>query len=530
MPQERILVAEDQDDVRRMCLRTLKLVGYDVTGVGSGREAIDLASKEPFDLLVTDLKMPRMGGLEAYREIHEFQPGITAVVMTGYGTMESAIEALQLGVSEFILKPFGSKKLVETVERALVKRRLQAENARLKTLIPLFELSQVFMSSVDLEAIPAHVVRIAKKESQADSASLMLLDEKGALRIHSALGLPADVVANTQKPAGEGIAGYAVTHREPVIVQGDLESDSRFGDIRPKSQIRSAISLPLIHKEKVLGVLNVSRIEDPTPFAEGDVELLSVLGSQAAIAIENARMFQEIQEAYQRLAELDYLKSEFINIAAHELRSPLAVVLAYATLLEGEATGTMHEHLGQLVQAAQQLRSIIDDMISLQAVDAGQAEVELKRVEIADVVDDAYDDLHLLAERKNQTITVDLPGDLSPVRADAQKLYLILTNLLSNAIKFTPEEGSIRITAREDGDRVLTSISDTGIGIAEEELSRIFERFYQVEDSLRRKHGGIGLGLAIAREMAELMDGQIELESKPGEGSRFTIILPKAQP
>jgi len=526
MPQERILVAENEPEVRRMCLRSLQFAGYDPVGVADGREAVQRSHQERFDLLVTDIMMPNMSGLEAYRAIREFHPDMAAVIMTGFGTMESAIEALRLGAYEFVLKPFRPDELNAAVERALARQRLERENARLRALIPLFDLSRIFMSSVDLAVVPKHVVRIARQEMNADSASLMLLNSRGELVIHSAEGLDENIIGKVTQRADEGIAGYVITHREPAVLQGDVRDDARFAPGYQSRPIASAISLPLIHQDRVLGVLNVAKhAEGSAPFQEGDVEFLSVLGSQAAVALENARMFREIQDAYERLAELDYLKSEFINIAAHELRSPLAVVLAYATLLEEEATGPMREHLAQVVQAAMQLKSIIDEMVSLQRIDTGQEPIRMTDVDTAAVAAAALDELRLLAERRRHHVTLDFPPDLPTARADEQLLHLILGSLLSNALKFTPEEGSIRVSGNYDDDYVTIAVSDTGVGIAPEELDRIFQRFYQVEDSLRRKHGGIGLGLAIAREMAELIGGTIGVESEVSKGSTFYLTL-----
>lgn len=529
MAQIKILLAEDEPEVRLFCLRVLTLAGYELVAASDGQEAIDRARAEQFDLLVTDMNMPHVSGLDAYRTIRSFQPDLAGVVMTGFGTMEAAIEALRLGISEFVLKPFQPAELREAVARALARQHLERENARLKALIPLYELSRVFMSSVDLAEVPKHIVRIAREEMQADSASLMLLNEQGELTIHSAVGLPDEVIAKTRQKADEGVAGYVLSRREPLVLQGNLETDPRFGGLRHTGRVASsAISLPIIYKDRPLGVLNVSRTSESRPFNEGDVELLSVLGSQAAVAIENARLFREIQDAYQRLAELDRLKSEFISIASHELRSPLAVILAYAALLEEESTGAMREHLDQVVQAAMQLKSIIDEMVSLRRLDAQEARVVIVALDVESVVMSVLVELRPLAEGKRQRLVVDLPEGLPRVKADQQVLQLILGNLLSNAIKFTPEEGLIHISARSDDERVVISVRDTGIGIPEEELPRIFERFYQVGDSLRRRHGGIGLGLAIAREMAELIDGQISVASEVGRGSTFSLSLPQA--
>lgn len=528
MAHEKVLLADDENDVRDMCARTLKMAGYQVVAVRDGQEAVERASQEQFDLLLTDLKMPRLSGLDACRKIRASHPDLPAIVMTGFGTMELAIEALQLGVSEFVLKPFRPQALQDAVDRALLKQRLQRENARLKALIPLFELSRVFMSPGDLNVIPQHVVRIAQMELRADSASLMLLNGNDELTIHSAVGLPPDVVANTRQRADQGIAGYAIKHREPVILQGDVRCDPRFRTLERGEQVKSAICLPLIRQDNVLGVLNISRTREDAPFTEGDVELLSVLGSQAAIALDNARLFREIEQAYQRLTELDYLKSEFLSIAAHELRSPLAVILAYAAILEDEATGPIREHLIQVVEAAMQLKSIIDDMVSLRQIDTGEAQVKLADVNIATTIQEVLANTGILAKRKGQRITVDVPDSLPLAHTDAEILYLILSSLISNAVKFTPEGGAIHIAAQSEGNRLVIQVTDTGIGIPEDELENIFQRFYQVADSLRRQYGGIGLGLAIAREMANLIGGRIWAESQVEQGSTFYLSLPQA--
>lgn len=533
MSYERILVADDEHDVCRMCVRVLELAGYRAVGVNSGQDAVERATAETFDLLLTDLKMPKMGGLEAYQRIREINPDVAAVVMTGFGTMESAIEALRLGCSGFVLKPFRPDELTAAIDRALARARLEQENVRLKTLIPLYDLSRVFMSTADLDTISKHIVRLARREMRADTASLMLLNDRDELVIHSAEGLPEDIVRNARTRVGRGIAGQVVARKEPVILHGNLADDERFEGTYQLDETASAISLPLIHKDEILGVLNVARLGvggqsgGSAQFGNGDLELLSVLGSQAAVAIENARLFAEIQAAYNRLAELDDLKSEFISIASHELRSPLAVVLSYATLLEDEASGPMREHLGQVVQSAMQLKSIIDEMVSLRRIDTGNSQVEIVRVEPAVVVARVLDDLRLLADRKNQDLCIDLE-DAPAVAADEQVLHLILSNLISNAIKFTKARGSIRVHAMVEKEHITLAIRDTGIGIPGDELERIFHRFYQVEDSLRRTHEGIGLGLAIAREMAELISGQISVESEVGQGSTFYLRLPRA--
>jgi len=526
MPNERILVAEDERDLRRMCQRALELAGYETVGVADGREAIAAAQREPFDVLVTDIKMPDVGGLDAFSAIRAFRPDLTSVVMTGFGTLETAMQAIRLGVYEFVLKPFRPDELTSAVERALARRRAERESARLSALIPLFDLSRVFMSSVDLEAVPKHVVRIAREALGADTASLMLIADGQVLRMHAREGQGADTDAMDGPAIGEGTAGRAVSTRQPVSVEGDLSADPWAVFAYGSAQVSSAVSVPLLTKETAVGVLSVARFGQQPPFSPLDVEFLTLLASQAAIALENARLFSEIQGAYNRLAELDELKGEFLNIAAHELRSPLAVILAYATLLEDEATGPMRDHLAQVVQGGMQLKSIIDEMVSLQHIDTGAPQLHITDVHLPTAVGEVVGDMRLLAQRRQVTIQVSIPEDLAAVRADEQLLRLILNSLVSNAVKFSRDGGIVEIRAVPDGENhIAVEVSDNGVGIPDEEIERIFERFYQVEPSLRRKHGGIGLGLAIAREMAALIDAQITVSSTVNVGSTFALHL-----
>ncbi len=531
MSKATILLVDDEEAIRRICVDALRQANYDVVEARTGFEAIEVArhlSPDALDLLVTDLRMPDMDGLQVTHEIRRDHPDLVVVVMTGYGTLESALQALKEGVSEFVLKPFRPGELVDAIVRALHTRQLEHENVRLQTLLPLFDLSRLLMSTPDLQAIPRHVVRIAREEMRADSASLMLLDAQGKLTIRAAEGLPPEVIVETHQRADEGIAGHVLTHREPLVLQGDLNDDPRFASVSHQSGVHSAISLPLIHQDRALGVLNVSRREEASPFTEGDVEFLSVLAGQAAVALENARLFQESQDAYRRLAELDHLKSEFISIASHELRTPLAVLLAYATLSEAEASGPIRDHLEQVRTSAMQLKAIIDEMVSLRRIDTGEAQVRLSDVAIAATVSDVVQEFAPMAHQEGIDLRTEIPDELIVARADEQVVRLILSNLLSNAIKFTPLGGTVTILIHQERGRVVLDVEDTGIGIPEEEMEQIFGRFYQIEDSLRREHGGIGLGLAIAREMAELIDGTLSVRSLIGRGSIFSLSLPGA--
>jgi signal transduction histidine kinase len=233
-----------------------------------------------------------------------------------------------------------------------------------------------------------------------------------------------------------------------------------------------------------------------------------------------------LQRAYDELAELDRLKSDFVSIASHELRTPLAVILGYASFLREEFSGEAGEQVGIVLQSAMRLRSIIDDMVNLRHVDTGEAQLDREIFSMTELINEVSGEFSQFAKAKQQTLSVDLPDDPLKIDADRQKVYLSIANLLSNAIKFTPSKGRVQVSARRKGEEIWVVVMDTGVGIPQRDYERIFNRFYQVEPSLTRRYEGMGLGLSIAKSMVELHGGRIWVESIVGKGSRFTIVLP----
>lgn len=526
MAGESILVADDEPDVLDVAVRTLTRERYKVTGVASGAAAVDKAQEEHYDLLVADVKMPGMSGLRAFRLIKAFSPDIIGLIITGFGTLEMAIEAVRLGVNAFILKPFGPDELSAAVGRALAGRRLAQENARLRALLPVHELTTALVATTDLNALAAQVVELAARETGARSCSLLLLDAaKQELYLAATCADGAPLAVRPRYKLGQGIAGWVAQSGEPMHVEGALASDGSVALFTGSGE-GSAVCLPLAVKGRTIGVISLHKDPGASPFTEADNELLSILAGGAAVAIENARLFTDLQSAYERLAELDHRKSEFISVAAHELRAPLASVITYATLMEDNPGPIAREHLHVILGAATRLQLLLDDMLNLRNLDAGATVLRPRPVVVADAVQEAVGALAHLASAREQELHVDVRPDLPPAFADPAKLQVILLNLIANAIKFTPDGGEITVDATHEGGTLLISVRDTGIGIPESEQERVFESFYQVADSLRREQGGLGLGLPIAKGMVELHGGHIRVESEVGRGSTFSFTLP----
>ncbi|MGQ9628023.1 MAG: ATP-binding protein [Anaerolineae bacterium] len=515
MPKEKVLVVDDEPDILDLCIRSLEAEGYNVKAVDGGLKAIELARREHFDLVLTDICMPDIGGLETTKAIKKIDNSTICITMTGYSTMDTAIEALKLGVDEYLLKPFLPDELCRAVSKAMDKERLRRENARLRALIPLFELNKSLMAATEVSEVLELAVKFAQEETEAYFAFLWP---------SNSIGRPVCFPPEPRLPHQESFIHAVV---DKVAREGEQLTLKPDDPLLEKAGFQSLIATPLRTPDRLVGVLLVAKNMDEEDFAPGDAELLSVLGGQVAIAIENALLFGEIQKAYDELKKLDRLKSEFINIAAHELRTPLAILMGYASILEEEATGEDRERLEILMRNAMRLRTLINDMLDLDGLETGRHRFRLESFSLAEAISSAMHDLSLMARDKGHEVLINLPDDLPEICADRRKFNLVLLNLLSNAIKFTPPGGRIEIEARVEGDEVVVSVRDNGIGIPPEEQERIFDRFYQVGDSLTREQGGMGLGLSIAKGMVELCGGRIWVESEVGRGSTFIFTMPR---
>ena len=520
MASEQVLIVDDELDVLELCERILKAKGYQVSTAHNGYDAIDLAHQQRFDLLLTDIKMPGLSGLDIARALRKSDPGVICIAMTGYGTIDMVLDALKLGIDEFLLKPFTPDELSLTVFKATEKERLRKENFRLRSLIPLFELNETLMGTVDVQSVLQRLLEISQGETSATLTGLYTFEDTTIVPYQT-----CHEKANTSQasPPCEYLAKL-VYQQEQQLQFSTSDENQKYISLLQALGVESIIATPIKSKESNLGVLILGR--EDQPFAPGDGDFLSVLSSQAGIALENARLFTEIQVAYDELQKLDHMKREFINIAAHELRTPLTILMGYASVLEEETKGQSQDFVISITRNAMRLRSLIEDMLNLNYLESGVALLSTDHLHLPQVMQEIMKDMSLLADEKQLSVTIDIPPNFPAVIADRQKFDLIVMNLMHNAIKFTPESGQVVVKAQANEDNVVISISDTGIGIPPAELSRIFDRFYQVESSLTREHGGIGLGLAIVRGMVEVCGGDIHVESSKAKGTKFTFSLP----
>jgi signal transduction histidine kinase len=295
-------------------------------------------------------------------------------------------------------------------------------------------------------------------------------------------------------------------------------------------ETNSLLAVPLQIKNRCIGVLEAINKQEGGTFDQEDVEILTTLAAQAAVAIENAQLVGALRETYERLEGLDQLKSNVIAIASHELRTPLGLILGYATLLQEQLGEAAKPQLDAVSRAALRLKYIIETMLNMRYLETGQMELSPTYFDLRAEIQEACNDYRTIAQAKELALETDLPDVEMPTLADREKMRIVLDNLISNAVKFTPPGGQVRVAMRRRDDKVELTVTDTGIGIAPQELERIFDRFYQVEDHLTRRHEGLGLGLSTVKGLVELHGGRVWAESVLGRGSRFVVMLPVSPP
>jgi len=305
-----VLIVDDEQVIRELLTDALSDTGYGITCVDSGRGALDVMAREPIDLLLTDIMMPEMDGLKLIRHVRQDFPEVIPMVMTGYATLDTARAAFKEGAYDYVLKPFNITEVKIALENAFERKRLRDENARLHEITELLTISNSINTIHDERQLLDTVLKFALAKVRASRGSLMVFDTEDSkhLKIAASEGIDDEVVEQTVVNLGEGIAGWVAETAEPLLVT-DIENDPRFQGRShhfpdhsfvsvPLEQRESALALPMRTSKQVLGVLNVNRKSESTPFTEGDLKVLSILANQAASALENSRLFASLQDAY----------------------------------------------------------------------------------------------------------------------------------------------------------------------------------------------------------------------------------------
>ncbi|MEN8242100.1 MAG: GAF domain-containing sensor histidine kinase [Chloroflexota bacterium] len=396
----------------------------------------------------------------------------------------------------------------------------------------LIEISLSLNSTLEQDRILPSIIETASEVLDCEAVSILLYDEaSGELRFAASTDLDPEELEKISVPLDNSIAGTIFLHNTPQLINNVKRDQRHFDEVGKKVDFesRSLIGVPMRIRENVIGVIEGINKHDGT-FVMEDLDILSVIASQAAVAINNARMMSSLQQAYDDLAKLDKVKSDFIAIASHELRTPLTHILGYAQMLQDEATADGTAGAAQRVlKSATKLQTLVEDMTNMNMLETRTQELDLKPVAVQQMVVDIYKEMLTVFETKQIKVHFDLAKLPVMINADENKLGRAFYNAFNNAVNFTPEGGKVIVNVSHDAAHAHVSIKDSGPGIPAEELETIFDRFYQVESHMTRSFGGMGLGLPIARAMVELHGGRMWAESGgPGTGATILFTLPLA--
>lgn len=406
-----------------------------------------------------------------------------------------------------------------------------ATNERIDHLERLLEVVRGLTTAPDLETFLQTVISEATELTNSELASILEYDENASeLRFLAMQWFERDLLRPMSVPLDGSAAGWVFRKGQPLIIQ-DVRADQRHFkvvDRMTNHQTQSLVAVPLMVRGQVVGVLEALNKKDNTHYTEEDLTILETLGALAAQAMENVDLARKVRVARVELAELERLKTDFIAITSHELRTPLGLILGHSTFLRELAGEQFAEQLDTIIRNATKLKEIVENLSDVNNYQNGVARVRGDKVSVAKIVEDVISSFRTEAERRDIKLKTEAGESRYYVNADQGKITIALSNLVKNALQFTEPGGSVTVKVGEDSGYVKVTVTDDGIGIPSRELSRVFERFYQVETHLTRRYGGMGLGLSVAKAMIELHGGRIWAESS-GRGSTFTFLLPMRQ-
>jgi signal transduction histidine kinase len=440
-----------------------------------------------------------------------------------------------------LLQTFADQAVI-AIENVRLFRELDARTRELTRSVgelrALGEVGQAISSTLDLQTVLRTIVAQATQLAGTEAGVIYEYDEgrevfvpRATERLDAAV---VEAMVATPVRRGEGATGRLAEVQESVQIPDILAApaETRVRDILVRAGYRALLAIPLAREGRLIGGLTVIR-KTTGQFAPGIIDLLRTFATQSALAIQNARLFRELELKSRELEVASQHKSEFLASMSHELRTPLNAVIGFSdVLLEGmfgETNEKQTEYLRDILSSGQHLLSLINDILDLSKIEAGRMELDLADAHLPSAIDDALLLMRERAGRRGITLERTVSEDLGEIQADARKVKQVLLNLLSNAVKFTPEGGRIAVrAARVDGAAEI-SVSDTGVGIAPEDHDAVFEEFRQVGKA-ERKAEGTGLGLALCRKFVELHGGRIWVTSQLGAGSTFTFTLPLDHP
>jgi signal transduction histidine kinase/DNA-binding response OmpR family regulator len=548
----RILVVDDEPHVLQIFQELLAQRGYEVEVSSHGDDAIHRVTNGKFDLVLTDINLPGVDGLEVVRATKAADKDTCVILITGYASTTTAIDALRQGAYDYITKPFDLWETAKAIERGLESRFLVVENRRLvrsleeanhelqkheeilrrkieeatARLATLYTAGKEISASLSLSSTLELIVRQVGKLTGATMAAVYVHDSEHEEYVaEAATENILEHIPDLRFASGVGLHGQAVRSAQPVL-EPHLAGAVGTEEILERVGATGVLIVPLLSNERVIGAISAMNRGEGV-FTDVDRDALEMFASQASIAVTNAVL-------YERTKELDRLKSEFVAVVSHEVRTPLTSIKGSLELLGDERFHKLPAPQVELLQICQanteRLIGLINDILDFSKLEASRFTLNIEEADVSKIVTESVENIRSLAAMKKVAIDFHVEGTVGTVEADAMRVGQVITNLLGNAIKFSEEKTRVEVWARGEEELVTISVRDHGKGISQKDMDRLFQRFGQLDSSTTRKAGGTGLGLVISKGIVEQHGGRIWVESQVGSGSTFSFTLPRARP
>jgi len=521
---EKILVVDDEPGITLLCARLLKRAGYDVTAFTEVPPAYDFLRANSVDLLLVDIRMPEVDGFEVIKIAKKLQPDIAVLVMTGFGTVETAIQALRQGVDGLLLKPFEQGlELVDTVKQSLVDSEKKRDAARIQALRPLFNVTESLLSETRPDRLMDLIKTAIQGHLRCSHMGYYHFENEEKLILLTSNGVVFDPEKNK---ADVKLLKKIIAQENPLLVNVSGPGSKEFQAQLQKRGLGAAMFVP-VKRLKVNSLVFVGRNQDEPSFREADLETFLILSNQAATALENARLYAELREYVKQVEESQraLLQAEKMAAAgrlsasiAHEINNPLQSVQNCLHLAGREDLPEEQrmEYFELAKTELNRLMSTVQRMLDFYRPGA----ITPNEVDLRGILQHVINLMSKQFEKEDILVQVDVPDNLPVVVAVDSQIQQVLINLLLNSLDAMPDGGEIQIRARAAKGGVEIFVQDSGSGIPDERLPHIYEPFFSTKD------GGTGLGLTVSYNIITAHGGTLELASNNGPGACFRVYLP----